>query len=198
MAETFPIERYLVPATEPPASGTTSETRPLDKGLPETVQLDADFSLAVVLPTGLATQWRDADPTAVVSASEPEYAAWTPAPATPVGDAARPPLAALVLLQGAPVASIPLTAGARRVVPDSGATGAGGLLELRIVSWHVSAGNLQGPGGFGSSLKLDWRRADRAANSFQSPPVDPHVLERLPRQFRLESSLPAGRTGSRA
>jgi hypothetical protein len=44
----------------------------LVNGLPTTIDLDADLSVALVVPTGLATTWRDAEPTAVVSRSGPE------------------------------------------------------------------------------------------------------------------------------
>lgn len=178
----FPIERELVPASAPSLRGATAETQRLVKGLPESLSLDTEISLVVALPTGLATTWRDADPAAVVSSSDAELSAASPAPQTPVGDVARAPVRLFVMQNGNPIASVPLAAGLHRLVGEDGAT-----LELRIVAWHIHAGNLLGSGDLGSFLQLEWRRVGTASSEFATPPLDPHVAQRLGRQFRLES-----------
>ena len=187
MADRFPIERYLVPPAADPISGATSDSRTLVQGLPEPVQLDANFSAVVTLPTGIVSPWRDADPAAVVSSSAPETDPWTDTPDAPFADADRAPLRLLVLFQGTLVGSVPLAAGSHRFVPDGGGASGGGLLELRVGAWRIAAGNLQGPGDFGSTLRLDWQRVDAGMTQFVPPPVNPHVLPRLQRRYRLES-----------
>jgi len=189
MADRFPIERYLVPPAADPIDGGTSDSRTLVQGLPQPVQLDADFSVVVALPTGIVTRWRDADPAALVSASAPETDPWDDAPETTFADVVRPPLWLLVLFRGTLIGSVPLAAGSHRFVPDDGGSSAGGLLELRIVSWQIAAGNLQGPGDFGSSLRLEWRRLEAGATQFVPPQINPHVVPRLQRRYRLESVL---------
>jgi hypothetical protein len=189
MADRFPIERYLVPPEADPIPGGTSDSQTLVQGLPEQVQLDADFTAVVALPTGVVTAWRDADPAAVVSSSAPETDPWDEAPDTTFADADRAPLRLLVLFQGSPVASVPLAAGTHRFVPDDGGASGGGLLELRVNGWQIAAGNLQGPGDFGSTLDLDWQRLEAGTTQFVPPPVNPHVVPRLQRRYRLESML---------
>ena len=196
MTTTFPIERYLVPAAADPLPNAVRETRPLVQGLPEALALDAEVSLILAMPSGLATQWRDADPGAIVSSSAPELAPWTPAPSTPVGDVARPVLRFFVLQRGNPVAALPLAAGLHRVVADGGNGVTGAFLELRIIAWEIHAGNLVGAGDLGSSLRLEWRRVGTGVSAFATPPLDPHVAERLKRRFRMESRLGAVSTGA--
>jgi hypothetical protein len=162
---------------------------PLADGLPQTIDLDRDLSLVVVVPTGLATAWRDADPSALVSTSADELAPAHPAAATPEAnvDRGRPRL--LVLRAGAPVAWLPLVAGARRSLPNDGEQGA--AVELAIIGWEIRAGSLRGPGAFGSRLQLAWRRSDRAAATFVAPALNPQLVKRLAAGLRLESDVVA-------
>jgi hypothetical protein len=185
----FPIEQYLVPAAPDPLDGATVEMRPLLQGLPETLTLDGEVTLILALATGLATQWRDADPGALVWSSAAELAPWTPAPATPVGDVARPAFRLYVMLRGSAVAALPLAAGLHRVAADDGNATTGAFLELRILAWEIHAGTLVGGGDLGSWLRLEWRRVGTGTPSFATPPLDPHVAERLQRAFRLESQV---------
>jgi hypothetical protein len=174
----IPIESYLVPPEPPelPAEMIRVDTA-LAAGLPQTIELDRDVSVVVVVPSGLATAWRDADPSARLSAADDELAAATPDAAEPVGsvDRGRPRL--LVLRSGTPVAWLPLVAGARRSLPDDGEQGA--TVELAVGSWDVRAGSMRGPGAFGSQLGLGWRRADRGSATFAPPPLAPQVSQRL-------------------
>jgi hypothetical protein len=148
-------------------------TEPLVAGLPQTIALDADVSLAVTMPNGLASQWLDTDPQALVSSSLPELE-----PHAPGGAVARPPLRLLLLVRSAPVAAVPLVAGLRRVVPDDGGA-AGVRVELEIVGWEVRAGTLRSAGDFGSFVDLAWRRADAAAERFEPPALNPMLVRRM-------------------
>lgn len=186
MAGRFPIESHLVPA-EPsaPTAGTTRLAVPLARGVPHTVELDRDVSLVVVVPTGVAVAWRDADPSALVSAGAEQLQA-DGATGDPAVDRASP--RALVLLRGAPVASLPLVAGARRMVPDDGGEG-GEVVELTIVDWEVRAGTVRGAGDFGSRLDVAFRRSDGGSARFEPPPVHPRLHGRLAAEKRLESDV---------
>jgi hypothetical protein len=197
-APAFPIERLLVPPSPPelPAD-MTRVSQVLSKGLPETIDLGSAASLIVLVPTGLATAWRDADPEAVVSSSDAETAPYTPDPATPVGDATRAAVRVLLLVGGAPVASVPLIAGLRRRLPDSGDPDRGVRVELAISSWRICAGSVRGPGDFGSRLEFSWRVADTAVDEFGPQPVPPRVVARLKRRYRMESVLGVRRTAKR-
>jgi hypothetical protein len=137
------IERYLVPASEPAdLTGFTRVTQPLVNGLPRAIPLDARLKLVVALPTGVATLWRDADPAAVVSQA---------------GVADGPPLRALLIRDGAVLASVPLVAGLARAIPDAGDPALGALIELRVLGWDVRAGCLRGAGDTTSFVDLAWR-----------------------------------------
>jgi hypothetical protein len=196
MSAVFPIERYLVPPAAAPLPAAVVETRRLLQGLPETLTLDGQVTLILALATGLATQWRDADPGAVVSSSDAELAPWTAAPATPVGDVTRPAFRLYVLVGGGPVAALPLAAGLHRVAADDGNAATGATLELRILAWEIHAGNLVGGGDLGSWLRFEWRRVGAGSAAFATPPVNPHVVERLQRSFRLESQTGAAAAGA--
>jgi hypothetical protein len=152
----------------------TRVTERLTAGLPQTIALDAELSLAVTLPNGLAVQWRDADPHALVSSSAAEREPH----AVDGNGTRRPPLRLLLLVRGAPVATLPLVAGLRRVVPDDGAAG-GTTVEIEVFAWELRAGTLRSGGDFGSYVDLAWRRADSAAAAFEPPPLHPMYLRRI-------------------
>ncbi len=148
-------------------------TEPLVAGLPHTIVLDADVSLALTLPNGLAAQWLAADPQAIMASSRPELEPHVPES----GAVARPPLRLVAMVSSKPVAAVPLVAGMRRAVPDHGDAG-GVRVELEIVGWEVRAGTLRGSGDFGSFVDLAWRRADRAARRFEPPPLNAMLMRR--------------------
>lgn len=148
-------------------------TEPLVAGLPHTIVLDADVSLALTLPNGLAAHWLAADPQALVASSRPELEPHVPDPAV----VARPPLRLLVMVASKPVAAVPLVAGLRRGLPDDGAAG-GVRVELEIIGWELRAGTIRGFGDFGSFVDLAWRRADRAAPRFEPPPLNTMLMRR--------------------
>jgi hypothetical protein len=162
----------------------------LTSGLPQTIVLDGDVSLTLTLPTGVALQWRDAEPLALVSSSDVELEPYTPDPGEPVGAVRRAPLRLLVLAGGRPVAAVPLVAGLHRTVPDQGGPD-GVRIELEVARWEIRAGTLRSPGDFGSFVELAWGRADRGGDAFEPPPLNPMFLRRSAEPARLQSDVGA-------
>lgn len=184
----IPIHRYLVPETKPQApAGFTLVDEPLVTGLPYAILLGADTRLLVTLPTGLAVTWRDADPTLPVSQSNGELTSVVSRPDEPVGNAERAPLRLLLQDAGVTLASVPLAVGLRRFLPDDGEANRGVRFEVVVLAWDLRAGSLRGVGDFGSRITLAWRRADQAVEHYSTPPPNPQLVPRLPRNYRLES-----------
>ncbi|WP_165226768.1 hypothetical protein [Aquisphaera insulae] len=188
--------RYLVP--DPPASPPEGFDRldaPLRRGLPHPVQLTPGLRLLLIVPSGVARTWREADPTLVVSSSSPDRAPALPDdPAAPVfGDLARPPARLLLQRSGTTVAVVPLVAGAVRRMPD-GDDAQGVAVEVVVLDWLLHAGTLVGPGDFGSRLSLAWRTADTAVSAFSEPPLSEIVLARLRPADRLASVVGVDRS----
>jgi len=176
----IPVQRYLVPAQKPttPEGFTQVDVRILT-GLPYPIPLTGDLQLIVVLPTGLAVPWRDADATALVSSSEAELSPSTPPTDFTLADVTRASFRLIVQQSRRTIGVIPLVAGLRRVVPDSGSNNLGGQIELVILEWDVRAGSVRGAGDFGSRLSLAWRRANQATLQFSPPPINPMLRSRL-------------------
>ncbi|MET8040933.1 hypothetical protein ABZU25_08710 [Micromonospora sp. NPDC005215] len=194
----FPIDRYLLPETpvEVP-DGFTEVRQSLTAGLPHRVELGAGVHAVLILPTGLARQWLNTDPLAVVSSSADDLAPRPAPPAVlpPPALVGRVPLR-LVVRQGMRIlGSVPLAAGLRRVCPDAGpSTGPAPIVvELLVLGWLLHAGTVRGSGDYGSSLALAWRRADRAVDQFGPPPINEFVWRRRPPAQRVESELGPGR-----
>lgn len=181
----IPVDRYLVP--DGPArvpAGMTRVRMPLLRGLPQEIALDAELGLVLYAPLGNAVLLRDAAPDAVVSCSEAERR-----PASPVEPAsqravavasalARAPARLVVRRAGTIVATLPLAAGLRRTVPETGDV-PGARIELMVLGWAIHAGTLRGAGDFGSFVALAWRRVDRGTARFELPRLDPRVAERF-------------------
>jgi len=187
MIAPIPVDRLLVPEGKPVApEGFSSVDQPMVNGLPHVIALGEGLSLAVVVPSGLATVWRDADPTVVVSSSDDEIL-----PASDGADAETPRAPARLLLRiaGSVVSSMPLAAGLRRTLPDGGDTVSGVRVSVVVLSWDIRAGSLRGPGDFGSRIALATRRADQAGDTFETPRIHPHLVARLQGAFRTESEL---------
>ncbi|TQJ22917.1 hypothetical protein FBZ33_3179 [Micromonospora sp. A202] len=202
----FPIDRYLLPETpvEVP-DGFTEVRQSLTAGLPHRVELGAGVHAVLILPTGLARQWLNTDPLAVVSSSADDLAPRPAPPAVPPPPAlvGRVPLR-LVVRQGTRIlGSVPLAAGLRRVCPDAGPAVAATaqparaatpiVVEVVVLGWLLHAGTVRGSGDYGSSIALAWRRADRAADQFGPPPINEFVWRRRPPAQRVESELGPGR-----
>ena len=154
------LQRLLTPEprTLAPAGFTLVDERPT-RGLPHRVNLDGTFGLLLVVPTGLATTWRDSKPDEIISRALDERSA-RPAPESesrsPQGFVTRHPVRLLVLRNGDFLGSVPLVAGLRRSLPESHERiGAG--IELVILDWNIPAGSLRGVGDFGARLLLAWR-----------------------------------------
>jgi hypothetical protein len=172
----LPIDRFLTPEAPPGVVGFVRSRQDLNRGVPFEWALEGDMSLVLLMPTGLATPWRDADPSIVLSASGEQA---TPHKAPRGEDVLeRPPLRLLLRRSRATLAAIPLATELRRVTPDGG--GAQSSVDLLIVGWLIHAGCVRGPGNYGSFLEIAWRRVERGESEFSLPPVDPHVAARTP------------------
>jgi hypothetical protein len=143
----------------------------------------------LILPTGLARQWLDTEPLAVVSTGSDDLAA-RPADA----EAALPRLVArsalrLVVRRGTQIlGSVPLAAGLRRTCTAGTAGPAGAAsVEIVVLDWHLAAGTVRGAGDYGSYLSIGWRRADQAVDDFGPPPMNAFVWRRRPGAQRIES-----------
>jgi len=182
----IPVNRYLTPnVTLTVPDGFAAIDQSMANGLPHRLDLDKDTKLLVIVPTGLVSVWRDADPAAVVTRSDEEQTSFAGQPGQPIADAARSPAQLVLLANGAILGAAPLGAGLQRLYPE---TGAGGVrIELLIRSWQICAGTLRGPGDFGSSISLAWRRADQAVENYSTPPPNPIILPRLKLIDRFES-----------
>lgn len=177
----IPVSRYLVPDAppQPEAAGFTRIRQSIPAGLPLVIPLGEGLRLVLVVPTGLATTWRDADPTAVVTQSAPEQGAHDPQAPAPLP---RVPGRLMLLAQGDVLESVALAAARRARLPDTGRSDIGVRIELIVLGWEIRAGSLRGPGDVGSWIEIAWRRADQAADEFSAPPVSPDVLERQPKE----------------
>jgi hypothetical protein len=195
MADRIPIEAELVPPLTELPPELTRVRRLLNQGLPERIELDAKHTLVLVLPTGVANTWRDADPAALVVSSDPEQQAAASGATGAIGSLARPPLRLLVLVGGALQGALPVVAGLHRSFPDGGRLPA--ALEVFVLSFALYAGNVRGAGDNGSYLELAWRPLGAGSSSFASPPLVPRVAQRLGPRFRIESELGAVRRQKR-
>jgi hypothetical protein len=171
----MPMDRFLTPE-EPIAipAGFTRSRQELTRGVPFRWPLESDLSLVLLVPTGFAALWREADPDAVVSAATDETQAHTaPRGADPLE---RPAIRVILRKGSDTVATIPLAAGLSRVTPD----GDGGrtVVDLYVAGWLLHAGCMRGPGAYGSFVEVAWRRVERGANTFPLAPIDPHVAAR--------------------
>lgn len=186
----IPVQRFLVPDQRPVApEGFVEVSEAILSGLPHTMQLDQDVRLILFVPTGLAATWRDVDPTSVVTQSAGDLVAAAAGGEYPIADVTRAPARIAVKVGSAIVASVPLAAGLRRTLPDSGDSARGSRVELVILAWDIRAGSLRGPGDFGARITLAWRRADKAEEIFLTPRVSPQLAARLEPQFRMQSEL---------
>src|SRR5690348_13105557 len=107
----IPVDRYLVPSSpgDPPPDAQLVDI-PLETGLPAQISLGPDVSLVATLATGLATEWRAADPTDPVAGSANEWEALVPTTAS-VGDVSTARLTLLLQRSGQTIAAVPLVSG---------------------------------------------------------------------------------------
>jgi hypothetical protein len=171
----MPMDRFLTPE-DPIAipAGFTRSRQELTHGVPFQWPLEADLSLVLLVPTGFAALWREADPDVVVSAASDET---QPHIAPRGADPLERPAIRLLLRKGAEtLAAIPLAAGLSRVTPDTDSGRS--LIALYVADWLLHAGCVRGPGDYGSFIDMAWRRVDRGANAFPLAPIDAHVAAR--------------------
>jgi hypothetical protein len=154
----------------------------LVNGLPATIDLDAELSLVLLAPTGLAATWRDAPGDAIVSTSDVERAP-RPEPSSTapknVGAVERFPLRLIERMNGKLGAVVPLAAGLVRELPDAGDYTEGVVADVALLGWDIRAGSLRGAGDFGSRIELAWRRADGDNANAEPAAAHPRVLERI-------------------
>jgi hypothetical protein len=154
---------------------------PVAQGLPHVVPLSATSRLLLVIPHGVITQWRDADPAAVVTRSDEELT-----PQAVPSAISRVPLK-LLLQTGVKIAgAAPVVAGLPWFLPDGDS---GVQYEVTVLSWDIRAGSLRGPGPYGSQISLAWRVADQAVDNYSTPPIGFQVAERLEPKSRIYSEL---------
>jgi hypothetical protein len=175
----IPVQRYLVPDQKPitPTDFTQVDVRILT-GLPYPIPLAGDLQAIIVLPTGLAVPWRDADATDIASSSEAELNPHLAQSDSTIADVIRSPFRLVVQQSRRTIGVVPLVAGLRRTVPDSG-NSIGGQIELVILEWDIRAGSVRGAGDFGSRLSLAWGRSNIAAAEFSPPPINNMLKSRL-------------------
>ena len=170
MMQSLSVVRFLV--EEPPLGvpkGFTPSRQELTRGVPFAWTLAGDLSLVLVVPTGFATLWRDADPLALASTSAGETAPHLGSRgADPREQAALRLIARRARIT---VAVVPLAAGLSRVVADG--DGGAAVLEVFVSGWAVHAGCVRGAGDYGSFIDVAWRRADRGTSTF-----DPDAMSR--------------------
>ena len=188
-AAPVPLSRELVPAVPPSVpEGFTLVSTAIAGGLPDVIRLDGDLTLLVVVPSGLASTWRDRDPAAVISHSLQELDAWSPR-SEEIGHARRVPARLLLRAGRTVVGALPLVAGVRRRLPDSAEVGV--QVEVVVIGWDLRAGSFRGAGEVGSRVEVAWRRADRGVDRYSGPTISPHLRARLDASRRLESDADA-------
>lgn len=170
----IPVDRVLTPQPDPlPPPGYTS----LDVAVataPQRIPLFDTVAVVLLLPTGEAVSWLQADPAAPASSSDP---GWAPAPGA--GAPGPSPPARLVLVDAEQtLGTLPLAAGARAVLPWDGDPSRGALVDIVVLAWQLTAATVVGATGADSRLRLGWRRADLAPSQFRPPGVNPKVLRR--------------------
>lgn len=159
----------------------------LRAGVPHAVTLSATERVLLIAPTGVAAFWRDADPSIVISAAEPELTP-SPAPALlPPAALTRLPARLLFQVSNRTVAVAPLVAGVVQTLPSGDASAV--RVELVVLDWQLHAGTLRGAGDFGSHISIAWRASDKAVSLFSDPPLNPVFVKRQPPEKRMVSEV---------
>lgn len=154
------LEVPLPSAVSAPPPGYTLLESALAAGLPARFPLGPRLTLALVVPTGLASAWVRADPDAVVSASDDP-------PGCGIADAGRVAIRLVLLVDGNRVGAVPLVRGAEVLLP--GAPDRPVEVAVLPLGWRVTAGAMVGAGATGSWLRLAWRSVGAAAGAPATP-----------------------------
>ena len=161
------MDRFLVPGDSPAVpEGFVRLRQDLIRGVPFEFLVDGDVTLLLQVPTGFAAIWREQDPAQLVSAAREETAPHTQSRAADPLE--RPPVRLLLRRARVLLATIPLAAGLRHIMPDGDA--APSAIELIVVDWRLHAGCVRGPGDYGSFVEVAWRRADKGSDQIVVAP----------------------------
>ena len=159
------IDRFLVPEASAVPETLMRVRQDLVRGVPFEFPLTGDLSVALVIPTGNAVLWRDADPATVATEGSDEVAPHVPPRGT---DALERSPARLIVRQARAIRSVvPLATGLTRVVPDGDE--ARTLLELAVIAWRLHVGTVRGAGDYGSFVEIGWRSVGRGASQIVDP-----------------------------
>jgi hypothetical protein len=181
MMRPIPVEHYLVPEPDKliPEGFTLLEQKIL-QGMPHTITLNDFLTLTLLIPNGLAHEWRDADPEAVVCTSEDEYKNLTQAEILSRSSLPRASVHLIVkhsqLFQESETAVI----GQKLLSPSNGQPEYGIKLELVLFDWHITAGTMRSIGDYGSYIRLAWREQGKALDDYGIPPINPNIVRRIP------------------
>lgn len=176
----IPVEQYLTPEPSQTApEGFTVVEQQIVMGLPHVIKLTENLSLTLMVPNGLAHEWRDADPEAVVSTSKDERQPLRAGQIAARSTLPHPPVRLMVKLDGVFQESISVVTGRQTASPHSGVSERGILLDLVLLSWHITAGTIRSIGDYGSRIKLAWRERGKGIDDYAIPPVNPNIVPRL-------------------
>jgi len=176
----IPVSRYLVPEDTPALpSGFSTVDQKITSALPFTIKLEQNLDAVLAAPTGLGATWRDADPAQIVSQSSMETNPFSSDANAIVADAIRSPIRLQIRYKGNALSTLPVVAGYQTVLPAHGDDDRGIRIQLVVLKWDLRAGNMRGPGDFGSQITLAWKHADQASNYFGPAPVHRYVRPRL-------------------
>ena len=142
------IESYLVddlPATAPPGFAVLQTA--VDS-MPHELALADGWSVILYAPTGIAREWLDGDPAAVVSSSRLESVPH----AAPGDEAARAAPRLVIRRGGALLGALPLAAGVIGTFHTPSA-----MLEIVAVSWEIRAGAMRGGSPGSARIELAFR-----------------------------------------
>lgn len=189
LVQSFPIHENLVPELErsvPEGFNLLEST--LVQGLPHRIVIAGEADVVLVVPTGEANRWRQADPRATLSTGAAQQISIESLPSSAGLALDRVPARLLVRRASKVVAVLPLTAGLQqRIVLLPGDSGE--LLDLRILDWDLRAGHLRGSGDYGGFIHLAWKRSEKALTHYSTPPINPYLLPRLKPVNRMISRL---------
>ncbi len=165
----LPVIAALTPDVAQAApAGFTHIDSAIRGGLPHVVAIAPRWRALLTLPTGSARAWLDLPPGTPVTNGAPRLR---------------------FQRDNVTVAVVPLVLGpVLEIVADGGSV----PLTVCVLGWSLRAGDLRGPGDYGSSLSLAVSVADRGTNAFGPLPPSDFVIRLLPAAEKTES-----RTGHR-
>jgi hypothetical protein len=179
------LARFQVPAPRQAVpEGFDRVDSQIRQGMPHAVPLVGNQRLLIIVPSGVATTWRDEDVGTVVAdgSEQLKTAAASPLVLTIAG---KIPVRMLYQVGNRTVATAPLVLGAKQWLANEGAV----RFDLICLDWLLHVGTLRGPGDFGSRISFAFRAADRAVEHFSDPPLNPVFVQRQPPERRLESQV---------